>query len=115
MIRDIPKILSIKLSFSEENSAKLEFVTYLMIAPMVAFVSQGPTYIDSKDILSVSRVELSQDVPLGTDNELRTCFNVSINEPNRHYRGDGKKERRYASVCKVQLYSTSSVFLLKVK
>jgi len=55
MIRDIPKILSIKLlSFSEENSAKLEFVTYLMTAPMVAFVSQGPTYMDSKDILSVS-------------------------------------------------------------
>jgi len=46
MIRDIPKILSIKLlSFSEENSAKLEFVTYLMTAPMVVFVSQGPTYI----------------------------------------------------------------------
>lgn len=48
--------ISIKfLSFFEYNSVKLEFVAHLMAAPMVAFVSQEPTRMDSKDISSVNR------------------------------------------------------------
>lgn len=77
-----------------------------MAAPTGAFISQGPAYMDSEDIASVNReYRATAERPVGNcelrarNNTADTRIDVSISKPSRHYAGDGKKERRRASVC----------------